>query len=150
MVVTIPANGGGDMVLDRRDVIAIPDERLVFRIKFFDGERRILRITSSLAARWDLSLPDPDLQMRFENHQLRVAAARPALGVWIEDAEHGVNLPLNHIDQSGSGLRVVGTPVGQGLGDNHTRSFDTEMEFLPTSFAFPSMLGCGPLAFADD
>lgn len=98
MVVTMPANGGVDMVLDRRDVIAIPDERLVFRIEFFDGERRILRVTSSLAPRWDLSLPDPDLQMRFENHQLRVAAARPALGVWIEDTEHGVNLPLNYID----------------------------------------------------
>ncbi|MCH8031814.1 MAG: glycoside hydrolase family 2 protein, partial [Bacteroidetes bacterium] len=98
MAVTIPANGGVDVVLDRRDVIAIPDERLVFRIVVFDGERRILRATSSLAPRWDLSLPDPDLQMRVENHQLRVAAARPALGVWIEDTEHGVNLPLNYLD----------------------------------------------------
>lgn len=98
MAVSIPANGGVDVVLDRRDVIAIPDERLVFRIVVFDGERRILRATSSLSPRWDLSLPDTDLQMRVENHQLRVAAARPALGVWIEDTEHGVNLPLNYLD----------------------------------------------------
>ncbi len=47
-------------------------------------------------------------------------------------------------------LRVVGIPVGQDFGDDHTRSIDTEMEFLPGTLAASSMLDGRPLAFADN
>jgi hypothetical protein len=51
-------------------------------------------------------------------------------------------------DQIKSRLRIVNIPVGQDLGDDHTRLINTEMEFLPGALAAPSVLGCGPLAFA--
>ena len=56
---------------------------------------------------------------------------------------------LNLIDEIESGLRVVGIPVGQDLGDDHTKLIDTEMEFLPRSLAASSVFGCRPLAFAN-
>ena len=49
-----------------------------------------------------------------------------------------------------SGLRVVGIPVGQDFGGDHTRSIDTEMEFLPGTLPASSMLDGRPLAFADN
>ena len=57
---------------------------------------------------------------------------------------------MDLIDEALSGLRVVGIPVGQSPDDDHTRSIDAEMKLLPATFAVYSMLGCRPLAFADD
>jgi hypothetical protein len=52
------------------------------------------------------------------------------------------------IDEIKSRLRVVSARVGQGLGDDHTRSIGTEIELPPGADAAPSVLDCGPLPFA--
>ena len=54
------------------------------------------------------------------------------------------------MDEIESRLRIVDIPVGQDLGDDHTGSINTEMELLPGTLATSTVLGCRPLAFADD
>jgi hypothetical protein len=54
------------------------------------------------------------------------------------------------IDEIKGSLRVVSTPVSQGLGNDQSRSLDTDMEFLPGALSTSSMLHCRPFAFADD
>ena len=46
--------------------------------------------------------------------------------------------------------RIVRLPVGQELGDDHARSIDAQMKFLPGALSATSILDGGPLAFADD
>ena len=98
MVVTIPANGGVDRVLARRNAIAIPDERLVFRIRISDNASQLLSTTSTLIPRWDLDLPEPILSVLAEDGAADLSTNLPALGIWLEDAEQGGNLPINYLD----------------------------------------------------
>ena len=41
-------------------------------------------------------------------------------------------------------------PLRQELGDDHARSIDAQMKFLPGAHSAASILDGGPLAFADD
>ena len=60
------------------------------------------------------------------------------------------NVRPKSIDEIEGSLRVVRTPVSQGLCNDQSRSLDTEMEFLPGALSASSMLHCRPFAFADD
>ena len=59
-------------------------------------------------------------------------------------------LTLCTVDEIESSLRVVSASVSQSLGDNHAPSIDTEMKLLPATPTATSVLGGGPLPFADD
>ncbi len=54
------------------------------------------------------------------------------------------------LDQPNSRRRIVRAPLGNRLRDDHARGIDTEMQFPPASLPACSVLGGGPLAFADE
>jgi len=49
-----------------------------------------------------------------------------------------------------SSIRIVHAPAGQEFDDDHARSVDAQMKFLPGVLGAASMLDSGPLALADD
>ena len=58
--------------------------------------------------------------------------------------------PSDGVDQFDGRRRVVDSGLGQRVGDDDTRSVDTQMEFLPASFAVSSVFRSSPLPFAQD
>ncbi len=54
------------------------------------------------------------------------------------------------IDEINTHPRVVGTSVSQRLSNDHSRSINSEMELFPGTLATSTVLGCRPLAFAED
>jgi hypothetical protein len=57
---------------------------------------------------------------------------------------------IHLIYEAKSRPRIVSSPFSQHFGDDHTRSFDTQMKFLPGALTATTMLDSGPLTFADD
>ena len=60
------------------------------------------------------------------------------------------NITLYRVYQIEGCLRVVSASMSQSLGDDHARSINTEMKLLPATPAVSSILGGGPVSFADD
>ncbi len=60
------------------------------------------------------------------------------------------DVALDFSEQVKSCFRIVNIPVGQDLGDDRTRSIHTKMKLPPATPAAASILGGGPLSFAND
>ncbi len=53
-------------------------------------------------------------------------------------------------DQIDRRRRIVNVPAGEGVGDDHAGSVDTQMELLPATDAASAMFHGGPFPFARD
>ena len=60
------------------------------------------------------------------------------------------SVTLYVVDQRKSRLRIIGIPIGQGFGDDRAPPINTNMKLLPATSAAASILGGGPLSFAND